>query len=164
MKCAAIWTVAAIVIFLLVSLGYTGQPEEHDLLDTINTNGSLRIFARAIRETGTDAILKNDGPFTILAPCDEAFHKLSPEMFNMLFNPDNADQLASVISDHIISERLLAADIAAMGSVLMINGDTFRVTINKRGILVNNALMIEQDILCLNGVIHIIDTTLIPDK
>ncbi|HPJ95542.1 MAG TPA: fasciclin domain-containing protein [Deltaproteobacteria bacterium] len=162
MKCVVMWTVTALVIFLLVSLGYTGQPEEHDLLDTINANGSLRILARAIEETGTDGILKNDGPFTIFAPDDEAFRKLPPEMFTTLFNPDNADQLASIISIHIIPERLMASDIAAMDSILMSNGDTLSVNSNNRGILVNDALIIEPDILCPNGVIHIIDTTLTP--
>ncbi len=162
MKCLAMWTLTAGVILLLASLGYTGQPEESDLLDTINTNESLRILARAIQETETDGILKNDGPFTIFAPDDEAFRKLPPEMLTMLFNPDNSDQLASIISVHIIPERLVASDIAAMDSILMSNGDTLRVDINKQGITVNNARIIEPDILCLNGVIHIIDTTIIP--
>ena len=162
MKCVAMWTVTAAVILLLASLGYTGQAEEIDLSDTINAHESLGILARAIQETETDDILKNDGPFTIFAPYDEAFRKLSPEMFSTLFNPDNADQLASIISAHIIPERLMAADIAAMDSILMSNGDTLSVNINKGDITVNNALIIEPDILCLNGVIHIIDTTLIP--
>lgn len=162
MKCLAMWILTAGVILLLASLGYTGQQEESDLLDTINTNGSLRILARAIQETETDGILRNDGPFTIFAPDDEAFRKLPPEMLTMLFNPDNSDQLASIISVHIIPERLVASDIAAMDSILMSNGDTLRVDINKQGITVNNARIIEPDILCLNGVIHIIDTTIIP--
>ena len=162
MKCVAMWTVAAAMILLLASLGYTGQEEENDLLDIINTHESLRILDRAIQETGTDGILKNDGPFTIFAPNDEAFRKLPPEIFSTLFNPDNADQLALIISVHIIPERLMAADIAAMDSIVMSNGDILSIDINKRDITVNNASIIEPDILCLNGVIHIIDTTLIP--
>ena len=162
MKCVAMWTVTAAVILLLASLGYTGQAEEIDLSDTINAHESLGILARAIQETETDDILKNDGPFTIFAPYDEAFRKLPPEIFSTLFNPDTADQLALIISVHIIPERLMAADIAAMDSILMSNGDTLSVNINKGDITVNNALIIEPDILCLNGVIHIIDTTLIP--
>ena len=109
---------------------------------------------------GTD-IFVGTGPFTGFAPSNEAFQKFGKEKLHQLLNPDNRDQLTSLIIYHVVPGKYLSKDLKSM-DLKTINGKSLAITVQNGEIKVNNAKVIRKDLVGPNGVIHIIDTVLVP--
>ncbi len=138
-----------------------------DIVDTAVSAGSFKTLVAAVKAAGLVDTLKGTGPFTVFAPTDAAFKKLEkskPGITAMLLKPENKAKLASILTYHVLSGRVMAADVMKLKNgtaVKTVNGESITVY-TKHGVRVNHSKVIKTDIICSNGVIHVIDTVLIP--
>ena len=134
----------------------------HDILDTAVAAGTFKTLVAAVTAVGLGATLKGTGPFTVFAPSDNAFAKLPPGTVESLVQTESKEKLTKILMLHVVPGKVMAADIAgrtltlksAEGEDLHVNGT--------RGVIVNGAEVVIANIACSNGVIHVIDTVLIP--
>jgi len=136
--------------------------ETHDIVDTAVAAGSFKTLVAAVTAAGLVDTLKGAGPFTVFAPSDDAFAKLPAGTVDDLVKPENKDKLTAILTLHVLSGAVHAADIA--GKTLSpdsVNGEALTVDGND-GVTVNGAKVVSADIACTNGVIHVIDAVLLP--
>jgi transforming growth factor-beta-induced protein len=134
-----------------------------DIVDTAVAAGSFKTLAAALQAGGLVETLKGKGPFTVFAPTDEAFAKLPPGTVEALLKPENREQLKAVLTYHVVAGDVRAADVLKLTSASTVNGQ--RVDIAVKGgqvILDGNARVVKADIACSNGVIHVIDSVILP--
>ena len=156
--------VAAVAILLSLALGAFANPKptSQDIVDTAVAAGSLKTLAAALQAADLVDTLKGKGPFTVFAPTDEAFAKLPPGTVEDLLKPENKEKLVAILTYHVVPGRDLASQIAKMNSVKTVNGQSLAISVNGGTVMVGNAEVIKTDILCSNGVIHVIDSVLLP--
>lgn len=130
-----------------------------DLVDTAATSGTFKTFLAAAKKAGVIDTLKNSGPYTVFAPSDSAFKKLPPETLNSLMK--DKTRLAEVLNHHVIQGKVAIADVKP-GKVETIQGDMLTLTSDNGKVTVDNANVIQSDLMADNGVIHEIDTVVIP--
>ena len=131
---------------------------EKDIVDTAVAAGSFSTLVTAVKAAGLVETLKGKGPFTVFAPTDAAFAKIPKADLDALLK-DKA-KLTSVLTYHVVPAAVMAKDVKA-GDVPTVNGKSLKVTTDK-GVMVNNAKVTDTDIKASNGVIHVIDTVLMP--
>ena len=132
---------------------------EKDIVDTAVAAGSFKTLAKALTEAGLIATLKGTGPFTVFAPTDAAFAKIPKADLDALLK-DKA-KLTKVLTYHVVAGKVLATDVVKLTSAKTVEGAD--LTINaKGGVMVDNAKVTKTDIMATNGVIHVIDTVLMP--
>lgn len=134
-----------------------------DIVDTAVSAGSFNTLVAAVQAAGLVDTLKGDGPFTVFAPTDEAFAALPEGTVETLLKPENKDQLVSILTYHVVPAKLMSGDIAGKrAKVLTVQGD--RLSVNaKNGVKVNDAKVVQADIEASNGVIHVVDTVILPE-
>jgi uncharacterized surface protein with fasciclin (FAS1) repeats len=140
----------------------TMATETHDIVDTAVAAGSFTTLVAAVTAAGLVETLKGAGPFTVFAPSDDAFAKLPAGTVDDLVKPENKDKLTAILTLHVLSGAVHAADIA--GKTLnpaSVNGENLDVD-GTNGVTVNGAKVVSADIACTNGVIHVIDAVLLP--
>lgn len=135
--------------------------ESMTIVDIAAANPALSTFSKAIKAADLTKTLQGAGPFTIFAPNDMAFAKLSPNVLSDLLSPAYKDKLNAILTYHVIPDKILAADLKA-GPVETVNGNNLDVKIKDGNIAINNAKVIKSDLVGSNGVIYIIDTVLMP--
>lgn len=133
-----------------------------DIVDTAVAAGSFNTLVAAVQAAGLVDTLKGDGPFTVFAPTDDAFAALPAGTVESLLEPGNKDKLAAILTYHVIPGKVMAADIAGKAlDVTTVKGQTIAVDATS-GVMINNATVTSADIDASNGVIHVIDTVLLP--
>ncbi len=139
-----------------------------DIVDVANKAGTFKTLLAAAEAAGLVDALKGDGPLTVFAPTDEAFAKLPEHTLTDLLKPENKDKLAAILKYHVVSGKLPAQYAVQIGSAGTLAGDNIdqRVTISIRdgSVYVNNANLIVNDVKASNGIIHVIDTVLLPPE
>ena len=136
--------------------------ETHDIVDTAVAAGSFTTLVAAVTAAGLVDSLKGAGPFTVFAPSDDALAKLPAGSVEDLVKPANKDKLAAILTLHVLSGAVHAADVAGKTlSPASVNGEALDVD-GTDGVTVNGAKVVAADIACSNGVIHVIDTVLLP--
>lgn len=135
----------------------TSTPPKDDIVDVAIANGSFEILVAAVQAAGLVEILRGDGPFTVFAPTDEAFAKIPKRMLQDLLRPENKDQLIAILTYHVVPGRIEASDLLNVSAAKTLNGK--RVPI---GLRVGEANVIATDVEASNGIIHVIDTVLMP--
>jgi uncharacterized surface protein with fasciclin (FAS1) repeats len=157
----AFTSLAALVGFLgLVSPARAQQTK--DIVDTAVAAGSFTTLTKALTAAGLVATLKGPGPFTVFAPTDEAFAKLPAGTLDNLLKPENKAMLARVLTYHVVPGRIMAVDLVKISSVKAVSGDTQSIKVNRSSVMVNNARVVKTDIAASNGVIHVVDSVLLP--
>ncbi|MEX0280651.1 MAG: fasciclin domain-containing protein [Arenibacterium sp.] len=138
--------------------------DKKDIVDTAVGAGSFNTLVAAVKAAGLVQTLKGDGPFTVFAPTDEAFAALPEGTVESLLLPENKDQLVSILTYHVVPAKVMSSDIAGKNAkVLTVQGD--RLSVKARsGVKVDNATVTAADIEASNGVIHVIDTVLLPES
>ncbi|NIO37186.1 hypothetical protein GTO27_05720 [Candidatus Bathyarchaeota archaeon] len=135
-----------------------------DIVDTAINAGSFTTLVAALQATGLDAALRTPGPFTVFAPTDEAFAALEAAnpgiIADLLANPD---ELANILKYHVVSGKLMSGDVLEQKCLLTLQGNFLNVETDS-GVMIDGAEIIALDIECSNGVIHVIDTVMVPDK
>jgi uncharacterized surface protein with fasciclin (FAS1) repeats len=171
--------IAAVVIGLVAAVGIAlaqtnrqeGEPapamtnnqqevQKKDIVDTAIEAGSFTTLVQAIQAAGLEATLRSEGPFTVFAPTDEAFAKLPAETLEAVLN--DQEMLTSILTYHVVSGKVMAADVVGLDAATTVQGSQVNITVNGNDVHVNDAQVIATDIEASNGVIHVIDTVLIP--
>ncbi len=134
----------------------------HDIVDTAVAAGSFKTLVAAVTAAGLVDTLKGAGPFTVFAPSDDAFAKLPAGTVESLVKPENKAKLAAILTLHVMAGKVMAADVAGKKlSPASVNGEALHVD-GTHGVTVNGAHVTTADIVCTNGVIHVIDAVLLP--
>jgi uncharacterized surface protein with fasciclin (FAS1) repeats len=149
-----------------VGMGYGGKHSnmaydnaKPDIVDTAISAGSFDTLVTAIKAAGLVETLKGKGPFTVFAPTDAAFAKLPKEKLNALLADKKA--LTKVLTYHVVSGQVKAEDVVKLSSASTVEGQSVNITVGD-SVMVNNAKVTKTDIMTSNGVIHVIDSVILP--
>jgi uncharacterized surface protein with fasciclin (FAS1) repeats len=155
-----------LVLSLATALGLmamsTGQAADKDIVDTAAGAGNFKTLATALEAADLVETLKGKGPFTVFAPTDEAFAKLPEGALADLLKPENKKKLAGILTYHVVPGRVLAADVVKLKSAKTVQGSAATIVASSDGVKVDRANVVKTDILCSNGVIHVIDAVIMP--
>lgn len=135
------------------------RAQDKDIVDTAVGAGNFTTLVAAVKAAGLVDTLKGAGPFTVFAPTDDAFKKLpAGTLDKLLADPEG---LKKILLYHVVSGKVMAADVTKMKSAKTVEGSNIRIKTDG-GVMVNNAKVVKTDIVCSNGVIHVIDTVIMP--
>jgi uncharacterized surface protein with fasciclin (FAS1) repeats len=155
--------IALVTLTLLTTPLFAGDMSEKDIVDTAVAAGSFKTLAAALQAADLVGTLKGKGPFTVFAPTDAAFAKLPAGTVESLLKPENRDKLRSILTYHVVAGDVRAAQVVKLTKATTANGQTVSIKAGKNGVMVGNAKVVQTDILATNGVIHVIDTVLLPN-
>lgn len=151
-----ILSVIALAIFAI-----TAAPAA-DIVDTAVSAGSFNTLVKAVQAAGLVETLKGPGPFTVFAPTDEAFAKLPPGTLESLIA--NPEQLKKVLTYHVVAGKVMASDVVKLKEARTVQGSSARIKVSGGQVMIDNARVVKTDIACDNGVIHVIDTVILPKE
>jgi len=134
-----------------------------DIVDTAVAAGTFSTLAAALEAGGLVGTLKGDGPYTVFAPTDEAFAKLPPGTVESLLKPENKDQLVAILTYHVVAGNVQAADVVKLTSATTVNGSDVKVSVSEGDVFINDSRVVAANVEASNGVIHVVDTVLIPN-
>jgi len=135
--------------------------EQFDIIDTALAAGNFSTLAAALGAAGLIGALRSEGPFTVFAPTDDAFAKIPPQTLTELLEPGNKDRLTAILTYHVLPGKVSVHEVANLSSATTLQGQA--LTISKHdGVKINEARVIAPDVEATNGVIHVIDTVLLP--
>jgi uncharacterized surface protein with fasciclin (FAS1) repeats len=160
----------AVVTALLGSIALVSstQADHHeasakkDIVDTAVAAGSFTTLVSAVEAAGLVEALKGAGPFTVFAPTDEAFAKLPKGTLDDLLKPENKAKLQAILTYHVVPGKVMAADVVKIASAKTVNGQMLTINAKNGGVTIDNAKVAKTDIETSNGVIHVIDTVVLP--
>lgn len=138
----------------------TAPAAKGDIVDTAVGAGQFSTLAKALTAAGLIETLKGPGPFTVFAPTDAAFAKIPADKLNALLADKAA--LTKVLTYHVLPGKVVAADVKS-GSVKTVQGQSLSIKATSGGVTVNDAKVIKTDVMATNGVIHVIDTVILPN-
>jgi uncharacterized surface protein with fasciclin (FAS1) repeats len=158
----------AIVLLVAVAvlIPFSGQPraqaQPQDIVDTAVAAGSFKTLATALKAAGLVETLKGKGPFTVFAPTDEAFAKLPAGTLEDLLKPENKQKLKQILTYHVIAARIMAAEVVKLKTAKTVNGKSVNIMVEGGTVMIDNAKFVKADIVASNGVIHVIDSVILP--
>ena len=147
-------------ITLSSAAGAQGMKPTQDIVETAVAAGSFKTLVAAIQAAGLVETLKGKGPFTVFAPTDEAFAKLPAGTVEALLK-DKA-KLAAILTYHVVPGDVKAAQAMKLTSAKTVNGQSLKIQLKDGSVMIDNAKVVKTDILTSNGVIHVIDTVVLP--
>lgn len=134
-----------------------------DIVDTAVAAGSFNTLVAAVQAADLVGVLKSDGPFTVFAPTDAAFAKLPAGTVEMLLKPENKAKLTAILTYHVVAGKVLSKDLAGKKmDAATVQGQTIAVDATGGSVMINNASVVTADVMAKNGVIHVIDTVIMP--
>ena len=156
---------AAAVSLMSVATGFAaGQctGNSKDIVDTAVSAGSFKTLAAALTAADLVGTLKSEGPFTVFAPTDKAFAKLPEGTVADLLKPENKAKLIAILTYHVVPGKVMAADVVKLTTAKTVQGSAVAIKVDGGKVMVDNANVIKTDIMCSNGVIHVIDAVILP--
>ena len=132
-----------------------------DIVETALAANNFSTLAAALGAAGLIEILKGEGPFTVFAPTDAAFAKVPKQTLNELLQPENRNKLAAILAYHVVPGKVTSHDVIANNSATTLLGQKLNIS-KQDGVKINEAKLIVTDIRATNGVIHVIDSVLMP--
>lgn len=135
--------------------------KQFDIIDTALSAGNFSTLAAALGAAGLIEALKSDGPFTVFAPTDDAFAKIPAQALSDLLQPENKEKLTAILTYHVVPGKVTAHEMANLNSAITLQGQTLKIS-KQDGVKINDAKVIAPDVVATNGVIHVIDTVLMP--
>lgn len=166
-----ILTITTVAVFLFTM---NANAQSKDIVDIAASNSSFSTLVTAVKAAGLVNALKSDGPFTVFAPTNDAFAKVDANTLGALLKPENKSKLASILTYHVIKGKITAKDVVAAlkkgkGKVTLttLSGEKITVMQNDKGIWLKDAKgnyskISQTDVMGSNGVIHIIDSVVMP--
>lgn len=133
-----------------------------NIVDTAVAAGQFKTLAAALGAAGLIDTVKGAGPFTVFAPTDAAFAKLPAGTVENLLKPENRAQLTDILTYHVVPGKVLAADVVKLKEAKTVNGKMLQVKVNGSNVMINDANVTATDIAASNGVIHVIDSVVLP--
>ncbi|KPM01760.1 fasciclin domain-containing protein [Vibrio splendidus] len=156
-------TSALVATLLFTAFAHANHHEmKKDIVDVAAENGSFNTLVAAVKAADLVDTLKGEGPFTVLAPTDEAFAALPEGTVDMLLKPENKDKLVAVLTYHVIPGKIMAAEVMKLNSAVTVQGSAVMIAIDDGNVMIDNAKVIMPDVEASNGVIHVIDAVLLP--
>lgn len=163
-------TAVTAVMFIFTAPVFAGGHSNHggkghsqDIVDIAASNDAFGTLVAAVKAAGLVDTLKSDGPFTVFAPTNDAFAKLPAGTVENLLKPENKDQLVKVLTYHVVAGKVMAADVVGLSEAPTVQGQSAKVTVKDGGVMIDNANVIKTDIKASNGVIHVIDSVILPN-
>lgn len=155
---------AALVLALTALIGggiaIANDHHEKDIVDTAVAAGQFETLVAAVQAAGLVDTLKGEGPFTVFAPTDEAFAKLPAGTVEALLQ--DKEKLAAILTYHVVPGKVMAADVVNLTSATTVNGQDVTIKVDGDMVMVNGAHVVATDIEATNGVIHVIDSVILP--
>jgi len=146
---------------LTFNAGADHHGAKKDIVDTAVAAGSFNTLVAAVKAAGLVDTLKGAGPFTVFAPTDEAFARLPKGTLEELLKPENKAKLAGILTYHVVAGKVMAADVKT-SMAKTVNGKELNIKAGADGVMVDGARVVKTDIATSNGVIHVIDTVVLP--
>ena len=153
------------LLALMLALTFSSNAfagSKKDIVDTAVAAGDFKTLAAALNAAGLVDTLKGAGPFTVFAPTDAAFAKLPAGTVEDLLKPENKEKLVAILTYHVVSGNVMAKDVVKLTEAKTVNGKSVKVKAEGGKVMVDNANVVKTDIQCSNGVIHVIDSVLLP--
>jgi len=153
---------SALAAALIAPTTFADDHEKKDIVDTAVAAGSFSTLAAAVTEAELVDALKSEGPFTVFAPTDKAFAALPEGTVEMLLKPENRAQLVSILTYHVVPGRVPASAVVDLSGAVSLQGQRLDISASDRGVKIDEVKVIQTDIECSNGIIHVIDGVLMP--
>jgi uncharacterized surface protein with fasciclin (FAS1) repeats len=154
-------TALALICVSLLTAAASAADKQKDIVDTAVAAGSFKTLAAALQAADLIEALKSEGPFTVFAPTDEAFAKLPKGTVETLLKPENKEKLASILKYHVVAGKVTSDQVVKLSAAKTLQGGEVKIDAGD-GVKVNDATVTKADIPASNGVIHVIDTVLLP--
>lgn len=161
MKAIRIITLTACLALTAVLGSARAETKDKDIVAVASSAGSFNTLVAAVKAAGLVETLQGPGPFTVFAPTDEAFAKLPKGTLEDLLKPENKSKLTAILTYHVLPGKVMAADVKTM-KAKTVNGQELNVKASSKGVTVDDAKVVKTDIATSNGVIHVIDTVVLP--
>ncbi|HHX8465252.1 TPA: fasciclin domain-containing protein [Vibrio diabolicus] len=155
-------TLMATLSFMLPVKAHEHGMMKADIVDVATENGSFNTLVAAVKAADLVDTLKGEGPFTVFAPTDDAFAKLPDGTVDMLLMPENKDKLVSILTYHVVPGKVMAADVVKLDKAATVQGQDVMIKTMSDKVMVNGAKIMATDVKAKNGVIHVIDTVIMP--
>ncbi|MCG6156898.1 fasciclin domain-containing protein [Rubinisphaera margarita] len=147
----------------VIGLAFSAQAAEKTIVETAVGAGDFNTLVAAVKAAGLVDTLQGEGPYTVFAPTDEAFNKLPKGTVESLLKPENKDKLTSILLYHVVPGKVMAADVVKLHEAETAQGTKVSIKTKGKKVMVDNAKVVKTDIKCSNGVIHVIDTVIMPE-
>jgi uncharacterized surface protein with fasciclin (FAS1) repeats len=154
--------IATFVALSAFTSGARAETKDKDIVAVASSAGSFNTLVAAVKAAGLVETLQGPGPFTVFAPTDEAFAKLPKGTLEDLLKPENKAKLTAILTYHVLPGKVMAADVKTM-KAKTVNGKELDVKAGSGGVKINRAKVVKTDIETSNGVIHVIDTVILPE-
>jgi len=163
---AITWSLAVLAISSILAAPVVAGSygKQKDIVDTAVDAGSFNTLVAAVTAAELVDALKADGPFTVFAPTDAAFAKLPAGTVENLLKPENRDQLIAILTYHVVPGKFMASDVTSMSGGETLQGESVTFEVKDGSVFVDNAQVVQADIATSNGVIHVIDTVILPGQ
>ncbi|MEJ2096734.1 MAG: fasciclin domain-containing protein [Deltaproteobacteria bacterium] len=156
-------TILSVLMFSAAATAFAGSySKSADIVDTAVSAGDFNTLVAAVQAADLVDTLKGEGPFTVFAPTDAAFAKLPAGTLEALLKPENKEKLQAILLYHVVPGKVMAAEVVGMNSSKTAGGQSVSISQKDGGVYVDNAKVVKTDIVCSNGVIHVIDTVIMP--
>jgi uncharacterized surface protein with fasciclin (FAS1) repeats len=155
------------LVLVALTFGMAGSAKaesmlDKDIVEVAISAGSFKTLIAAVQAAGLVDVLKGEGPMTVFAPTDDAFAKLPAGTVENLLKPENKDKLTAVLTYHVVPGRVTAGEVVKLSSAKTVNGRALRIATKDGNVTVDGARVMATDIIASNGVIHVIDSVVIP--
>lgn len=154
--------VALVPTSLVVKADDAKKSENQTIVEVAAGNKDFSTLVAAVKAAGLVETLSGKGPFTVFAPTNAAFEALPKGTVESLLKPENKDKLVGILTYHVVAGKVMAADVVKLKEAKTVEGQTLPVKVSDAGVKVGKANVVKTDIVCNNGVIHIIDAVLLP--
>jgi len=157
-----------VVAALATGLGGTatagdyGRKASADIVGVAASNEAFSTLVAAVKAAGLVETLQGEGPFTVFAPTNAAFAKLPEGTVENLLKPENKDKLVAILTYHVVPGSVEAAQVGGLDKAATVNGQELSITATDAGVMVDDANVVQTDIPASNGVIHVIDSVILP--
>jgi uncharacterized surface protein with fasciclin (FAS1) repeats len=150
------------IIFAAFVLAGSVSAGQKTVVDIAASNDSFTTLVAALQTAGLVDTLAGPGPFTVFAPTDDAFAKLPPGTVESLLRPENRDQLRAILTYHVVPGRVAASEVVKLTSARTVQGSDVAIRVTDGKVTIDGATVMVPDISASNGVIHVIDTVILP--
>lgn len=154
--------ITAIAFVMAAFVSHASFSQSADIVGLAVGNENLSTLVAAVKAAGLVETLQSDGPFTVFAPTNAAFAALPAGTLESLLLPENKAKLVSILTYHVVSGKVMSSDLSNGQKAKTVEGDDIKVSINKKGVLINDAKVVAADVSATNGVVHLIDKVILP--
>ena len=157
--------IALVLSITTLTNAQTGtEAKQKDIVETAIGAGKFKTLVTAVKAAELVETLQGKGPFTVFAPTDDAFAKIPKDVIANLLKDENQKKLAGILTYHVVKGKVMAKDVVNLTEAKTVQGSKVKIKVEDKNVFINGAKVIKTDIVCKNGVIHVIDAVIMPPK